>query len=716
LTARLVGCLAVLVGFSTTAAPAGAATRVGSPTANRPLQLVLPLAADQAGLQRFADGVSTPGSPQYGQYRSISWLSRRFGASPAAQAKVIGFLRNAGARHVRADATGLFVDAVLPAGRAQHLFATTLAEFHAARGGDYTAPAAPVSLPRALRGLVTGVVGLDTRAVAAAPSIQRPGADRAAFSNDSSSVSGYSPVTGSPQGCSAGLAPGGFAPNQYLTAYGYEPLQSASELGQNERVALIEIDGFRQSDISTFAGCFGLRLPTINGFGVGISRPLAPGGEATLDLEVLDAAAPGLKSIDVYEATSQPANVLLALTAPLQNPGFRPQVISASLGLCEPSLQQSVGNGGIRATEEALEEAAASGISFLAASGDAGSADCVDSQSPNAAPLPVLAVNYPASSPWATGVGGTNLALNAQNGIEAGTVWNDTALTAPAGDGVAAGGGGFSGLFTRPSYQKGTVTENRRAVPDVGMLADISPGYDVYCTASPDCVGTAGAKPWQAVGGTSAATPLLAGGLALIDEMLRAHRQQNLGLVNPLLYQAGRNTREAPSVFSDVTTGSNDVGRYIQPSGRPLGCCSAHAGFDEASGWGGVNLAALSLVALATQPKVVYVGLSLPARQRPVAARHLLVTVSCTGGCRFGAYARVTIGRARPFTDYSGLHRMSRAGRHTVQIDFAPGQLRKLRAALAAHTRVSAKITGALVGSGGAIESRTAARSLKITR
>ena len=89
-------------------------------------------------------------------------------------------------------------------------------------------------------------------------------------------------------------------------------------------MALIEIDGFRYSDLRSFASCFGLSVPRINGYGVGIRHPLAPGAETTLDTEVLTAAAPGLKGIDVYDSLPRASDVLLSLTAPLQNAGPRP--------------------------------------------------------------------------------------------------------------------------------------------------------------------------------------------------------------------------------------------------------------------------------------------------------------------------------------------------------------------------------------------------------
>ncbi len=221
-------------------------------------------------------------------------------------------------------------------------------------------------------------------------------------------------------------------------------------------MALIEINGFKDSDINNFARCFGLRVPAINAFGVGVKKALPPGVEATLDLEVLDAASPGLKSIDVYESPASAADSLRALTAPLQNPGFKPQVISASLGLCEPFVFADIGKAGTLATESALQEAAASGITILAASGDAGSAACTD----QGVPLDRLAISYPASSWWVTAVGGTNIVLTPSNTIAGQIVWNDT--SAQPG---SAGGGGVSELWVRPPYQNGTVAMNSRGDP-----------------------------------------------------------------------------------------------------------------------------------------------------------------------------------------------------------------------------------------------------------
>jgi kumamolisin len=705
-TGIVAAVLALFASAALAAGPQAQATRVGPVPPQQQLQLVLALTADLAGLQQFAQSVTTPGSPRYGQYGSIASLARRFGATSDTSARVIDYLRRAGATDIKLDATGLFVDATMAAPRAARVFTTPLAVFRSVRQGRFVAPTGAARVPAGLRGLVTTVVGLDTRPLASSSSfLHASAATRAKVkAHAAAQPSSAAPLTGTPSGCAPALAAQGFTPAQYETAYGFAPLFQGGLRGEGERVALIEIDGFHSTDIRSFASCFGLNVPPLNGFGVGLKHPLAPGGEATLDVEVLDAAAPNLKGIDVYETKPSAANTLRALTAPLQNRGFKPQVISASLGLCEPDVFLAIGLRMLRSVEASLAMAAASGITFLASSGDQGSADCVG---PDGAPVDRLAVNYPSSSPWVTGVGGTNLALTPANAIAAQIVWNDTSLQPGA-----AGGGGTSQLFKRPSYQKGTVQRNRRFLPDVSMLADIAPGYTVFCSATSDCINSQNSNPWQTVGGTSASTPLIAGGLALVDEDLRLNGRHDVGFANPLLYEVGRNRTLAAQVFSDVLAFSNDVGPYISGKHRQLGCCAAGRGFDRAAGWGSVSLNSLAAVAvLLTHPNV---GLSLPRRQHPVKLGAVFATVSCSAACRVGALAEVRIDGARPFRVSSGIATLPGRGQTTVAIGFGREHLRKMRAALHHHHGLSITVFGRLYGNGSHVVKRTRGKTLHI--
>jgi subtilase family serine protease len=666
------------------AAPAGAAP------AHERLALVLPLATNVRALTRFANLVSTPGSPDYGDYASVAWLAHHFGARSATRRRVVSYLREHGASDVSVDATGQLVEARMAVVAAERLFRTTLVSTPGARAARSLAPRSAAVVPRALRGLVTGVVGLDTESLA---------------HKELPSSSGYQgPDPGAtPSGCTAGVKQGGFTPNEYLDAYGYAPLQQQGLLGQGERVALIEIDGFLTSDLKTFAACFHLHPPSVRAIPVGVSGPLAPGGESTLDLEVLEAAAPDLKAIDVYETGANAADVLKALSAPLQGAGFKPQVISVSLGLCEGNTLETVGQAGVRAIETVLKVASAAGVSVLGASGDMGSADCT--QTGSSTPVPTLAVNFPSSSPWVTSVGGTNFDLNAQNQIVREAVWNDGST-----DPGNAGGGGVSELFSRPSWQNGVVSSPWRAQPDVAMLADVSPGYAVYCTAEVDCQG----RGWLAFGGTSAATPLLAGGFALIDEFLRRQGHIALGLANPLLYRLGRNPTSAAQVFYDVTSGSNDVGPFIGPGEASLGCCTARGGYDEASGWGGVNLDALAQAALTAQHPLATATLALPPNQRPVSSGGVYATVGCSAACDVAAYAHFSANGMSSFTDYAFAHLIHRNHRR-LKLLFNAAQAARLKAARGAHRQILASVVAAIVDSGGNIERRTATLTLNVS-
>ena len=297
--------------------------------------------------------------------------------------------------------------------------------------------------------------------------------------------------------------------------------------------------------------------------------------------------------------------MLSSLTAPLDNHGYKPDAISASLGACEDATEGSIGTSGVGVAEAALEMAAASGISVVSSSGDDGSSACVGT---NDEPTPQLAVSYPASSPWVTSVGGTNVTLSATNAIVAQQVWNDVPLF------KAAGGGGASRIFNRPAYQDTVVATDQRQVPDVSMLSDVLPGYEIYCSAPAGCETPASSDPWTQFGGTSAASPLLAGGFALVDEALRRQGRQDLGLANPLLYALDR-LPAGPDVISDVQVNGDDLGSVI--AGSPLGCCYAIPGYDEASGLGSLNLSALALAASSIVPKIVAVGLSLPSQRKP---------------------------------------------------------------------------------------------------
>jgi subtilase family serine protease len=408
-------------------------------------------------------------------------------------------------------------------------------------------------------------------------------------------------ASGCPAGSSGGPAPGfePFTPNQYLTAYGHAALHKQGFKGQGQTVALVEIGGFKKSDIETFAKCFGIeKIPPIKATPVLPEKKLLPAeDEVTLDLQMLTVGAPKLDRILVYEGGEELDEMALTAGTALGNPGHRPDVISISLGYCEPKLK---GNLAARdAIDDIFAVAAGAGISVFVSSGDSGSAGCrvVNLLTKEKTALPILSVSLPASSPYVTAVGGTNLELTKANEIKSEIVWND--LTAPW-----AGSGGGSIISPRtPWWQTGVSRYGPgRKVPDIAALADLAPGYAFYCTAAVCKPEGDAVYGWSAVGGTSAAAPLTAAGVALANQYAEKQGQPRLGFLNPLLYQLGAKKRTRASVFTDVTVGNNDIGLSLPPEaegGIPLGCCQAKPGYDWASGWGSLKLPAFAKIAAA---------------------------------------------------------------------------------------------------------------------
>jgi subtilase family serine protease len=630
---------------------------------------------------------------------------------------VISFLRRAGATHVAADRVGLDVSATVSVARAQRLFGTRLSSFRTdTKSGTarFVAPQSTVHVPGALASDVTGVVGLDTQPLTTTPSPSGAAADgsslHALHPADGSDIqlgSGYLPRTGTASGCAAGRPrEGGFTPKQYLTAYGMSSLQSAGFTGAGERVALLEIDGYKSSDIARFDSCFNLPTPHLKLFGVGIHKPLAPGGETTLDLEVLTAAAPKLSNVDVYESGAAPIDVLNSLRDAIESPTQRPDVISASLGACESNNLMALGDRGIGLYETQFEVAAATGISVLAAAGDDGSSTCLNRKGK---PLRRLSVSFPASSPFVTAVGGTNIALNAANQITASVVWND-------GPGqAAAAGGGNSFLFGEPTYQDAFQTSTHRELPDVSLLGDLAPGYEIYCTAKLQPCASHG---WLFIGGTSAGTPLLAGGVALADQALREGGQSGLGFANPLLYSIASSNAAlaapatATSVFSDVTAGSNDL---FARNNQPLGCCTAIPGYDDASGLGELNLANLTAAAKTVQPALATVSATAVSPQS-IASRKLVATVTCSIACIQSATATIRIAGGPTATVTAVPSPAAAATAATVKLGIGGTLGTRIKSALAANHQVTATIVGTVVDGAGKTERKSAPVAVMLTR
>jgi len=532
------------------------------------LDVVLGLDRRQGALERFALRVSDPDSALYGGYLRPRRVGLRFGARDATVRSVLRYLRRHRIRG-RLDITRSFVEALAPARRANRIFRS--------RAGRPRAPAA-------LRGKVHEVLLAAASSDQFLPGGRAPARVSRAPRRTSAPLAPPHVRTGTPSGCPRGqnaryaysksaVAGPSFTPSQIRQAYGAASLHAAGIDGRGVRAGVYGAGGTGFRELRAYARCFGFRAPPTRLVKVGHRHTFPTTFEAALDVQMLALMAPGLESLTVYSVGSNLFPVDFSAMLDPRN-GPPPDVFSASVGECETA----VGRLQLRLTAHVLAAAAAVGVTVASGSGDNGSF-CPDG--PNRG-------WFPGDSNWLTSVGGTSLTLDADNRIVDEVPWNDSLLGFDFG-----GGGGFSRLLRRPPFQRGLGRwGDRRGYPDVALFADPFPGIAEYCrlpnAKSPNCAAPGGGNPYITGNGTSAAGPLFAGIVALVDQRLRSAGRPPLGYANPLLYRLGR--RGGGGALRDIVSGSNSI--------FWKSCCKALPGYDRASGWGSVNAAGLAAAAL----------------------------------------------------------------------------------------------------------------------
>ncbi|MFJ8473839.1 protease pro-enzyme activation domain-containing protein [Kitasatospora sp. NPDC094011] len=468
-------------------------------------------------LDHFLSAVTTPGTPEFGQYLTPEQFSARFAPTQQAVDQVRDYLTAQGLTVGDTSANRQVVNARGTAAQISQAFGThESAYLDPGQQRTFFANDAAASIPAELASVVQGVSGLDNHAV-------RKGR--------------IAPQSVTPNAATS--TPSGMAPAQYRGAYN---LDKTGADGTGTTVALWEFDGYKSSDLTTYDGQYGLTGPAVATVPVdGANYDSAPGqgeGEVELDSEIVRGAAPKATQL-LYEApNSDQGEIDMANKIVADN---KVSVISISWGTCEPDTTAS----SMTAVDNAFKQAAAQGISVFSASGDDGSKDCTRS----ASGASVTSVDFPASSPHQTGVGGTNLQVTGSNGYSSESAWSTA-------------GGGVSTVFAKPSWQTGTgVAGTMRTVPDVSSNADPKSGFAIY---------TGGA--WNVYGGTSAAAPLWAGYAAQFNQKAKTAGQPVLGEANPKLYAVATSGTYG-STFHDVTTGANQD-------------YAAGQGYDQVTGWG----------------------------------------------------------------------------------------------------------------------------------
>jgi subtilase family serine protease len=328
--------------------------------------------------------------------------------------------------------------------------------------------------------------------------------------------------------------------------------------------------------------------------------------EVSLDVETAHSIAPG-------------ANILLVTTPTAETLGVQgfpdmvkaeqyvvdhhlATVISQSFGSAEEAFASTQSLLNLR---DAYVAASQKGVTVLASSGDGGSANTVKTPvKPGGTLIPFPTVIWPSSDPLVTSVGGTYLCTDATN-----TTTRTVDSTHPpsacinhpgqAEVGWIRGGGGYSHVFSKPSYQDtlptgSTIIGSMRGLPDVALQASSQTGALVYLSLPPDglgglkCPQPDGTKPpcstgWYDIGGTSLSCPQWAAMVAIADQI---NGGSGLGLINPALYKIGADSTRYAADFFDVTTGNN----HFDPT---VPGYLASTGWDPVTGLGTPNAAKL---------------------------------------------------------------------------------------------------------------------------
>jgi subtilase family serine protease len=415
---------------------------------------------------------------------------------------------------------------------------------------------------------------------------------------------------------------------QLQRAYNLAPLFSRGIEGRGQTIVIVDAFGSPSiaSDLHTFDSAMGLPNPPS-------FRVITPEGPITTNprncTSVYSPTGPDLCS-DYYGWTTETsldvewshvmapkANILLVEAPMTETEGIYgfPQIVAAENYVIRHHLgdviSQSFGANEqtftspsqIYSLRSAYINAAKHGVTVLAATGDQGSTSpycqpssgCANPQNAICCSS-TRTVDWPASDPLVTAVGGTQLQLNAKGyRTVPDRVWDDLSSTLGTPGPVytcCSTGGGLSTVFSRPRFQHGVagIVGDSRGTPDIAMSAAVNGAVDVY-----DSLPAVGG--WNIVGGTSEASPLFSGIVALADQVA-GHR---LGDLNPALYemaQSGARHGIVP-IFQGTNTYTFCIAAAIKSDGS---CASsldlvtvpgfnANGHYNDATGWGTVNAA-----------------------------------------------------------------------------------------------------------------------------
>jgi subtilase family serine protease len=599
------------------------ATRVAAAPPQAAVELTITLRSPHAAAaQAFARSVSEPGSPSFRHFLTPAQYQSRFGPATSAVSQVRSWLAGQGFKITHQGIGYLTVSG--PVRDAEAAFGTQLSTFKR-NGQKVMAPTSAVTVPAALGSSVQSVLGLDTSATFHSDiATQAQLAAKIARQEGIKLPKNLSPGATADGGCSRSwgqnqtawvhAAPTPLSKVEPDAVCGYTPQQldaargitstGLNGSGVTAGIILWCDDPNLVSDVNQWAS--NLHVAQLKPGQATIDQPSQPyesyctqndGAdqiETSLDAEAIHAVAPAANIVYSPAVGPDDAGLVDALHRIIDTDAVN--IVNNSYGEPESELTPDAE----AAFESVLTQAAAEGITVLAASGDR------SDNFTSGTPFP----DYPASDPWITSVGGTSLGLANSNhvafeqgwfttfslylGIDGG--WTGTSVGSAWGYGYG-GGGGVSALFAQPSYQQGVVparlagTTPMRVYPDIANIADPATGFLMGYTYQP-----LGNFYMANIGGTSLASPFTVGQIALAIQ----HHGGPLGFVNPVIYKSGStsltdltsNTVNEGVEFTNAITaafGLGPVSEALSINGQSLvqgTTLSLAPGYDNLSGMG----------------------------------------------------------------------------------------------------------------------------------
>jgi hypothetical protein len=566
--------------------------------------LVLKRSPEQeAALRKLLDDQQDKSSPDFHKWLTPEQFGQQFGPADSDIQAITSWLETHGFQIAQVSKGRSLIEFSGTAAQVKEAFHTAIHKY-VVNGKAHWANASDPEIPAALAPVVAGVHSLHN--FYAQPHV------RMSKEKISASVKpGPHPQVTFSNGVQ------GLGPGDYAVIYNANGAFAVGFSGQGQAIAVVARSNLFNAgqDVSDFRNTFGGFAGSVDIILNGSDPGDLGGGEeleATLDAEWSAALAPQADVDFVVSAGTNTTDGVTLSENYIIDHNLAP-VMTESFGGCEAADT----NAQLQSISAMAEQAAAQGITYILSSGDSGAEGCDNPNSEIVAQGPV-SVSDLASNPFTVAVGGTQLndlgriptfwnSTNGAGGVSAKSyipedVWNSSCLSSQCGNSanIAAGGGGASVFFGKPSWQTGVSGipgDGARDLPDVSLTASDHDPY-LLCLEGSCIPDSQGFIQFAAVSGTSASAQVFGGIMSLINQKTEARQ----GQANYVLYRLaasetfsqcnGSKTTALPAgtcVFNDITVGNNAV-----PGEAGFGGATAKyqstAGYDLATGLGSTNV------------------------------------------------------------------------------------------------------------------------------